>query len=42
MDYNSAGFLNIDFNQSSFWLINNLNMLNIIVYFMFKTCKYVY
>ena len=28
----SAGFLNIDFNQSSFWLINNLN---IIVYFMF-------
>ena len=28
----SAEFLNIDFNQSSFWLINNLN---IIVYFMF-------
>ena len=28
----SAAFLNIDFNQSTFWLINNLN---IIVYFMF-------
>ena len=34
-----AGFLNIDFNQSSSWLINNLT---IIVYFMFWACKYDY
>ena len=35
----SAGFLNIDFNQSSFWLINNSTIND---YFIFKTCKYVY
>ena len=34
----SAGFLNIDFNQSSFWLFNNLT---IIVNFMLRHAKYV-
>ena len=34
----SAGFLNTDFNQSSFWLINSLT---ITVYFIFQTCKYI-
>ena len=35
----SAGFLNIDFNQSSFWLNNNLTIID---YFIFQTCKCVY
>ena len=28
----SAGFLNIDFNQSSFWLNNNLTIIDYFIY----------
>ena len=35
----SAGFLNIDFKQSSFWLISNLTIID---FFIFQKCKCVY